>query len=99
MPPRDPGVSARLTIPARMTPISPRRTIVDASILSSTDQEEAEAIALPTQSSIKPTNLSGRVIKTAMEPLAEGGFSAIYIGTFGSTKVRVNIDTWTSMLR
>lgn len=38
-------------------------------------------------SSIKRTNLTGRVTKTAEYPLAEGGFSANYTGNFGKTKV------------
>jgi hypothetical protein len=36
---------------------------------------------------IKPTNLTGRVIKTSILPAAEGGFSSIYRGRFGTTKV------------
>jgi hypothetical protein len=37
--------------------------------------------------SIRPTNLTGRIVKTDKFPVDEGGFSSIYKGAFGSTKV------------
>lgn len=42
-------------------------------------------------SSIKPTDLTGRVVKTSLSPVAEGGFASIHIGNFGTTKVAIKV--------
>ncbi|KIM29279.1 hypothetical protein M408DRAFT_121808 [Serendipita vermifera MAFF 305830] len=42
-------------------------------------------------SSIKPTNLTGRIKDTDRFPVDEGGFSSIYKGSFGSTKVAIKV--------
>jgi hypothetical protein len=73
-----------LDIPSHTPPISSRRNSIY--IPEPSPRREEETI-LPPYASIKPTNLTGRVTKTGEYPLAEGGFSVIYTGNFGKTKV------------
>ncbi|KAG8751789.1 hypothetical protein FRC14_007619 [Serendipita sp. 396] len=41
--------------------------------------------------SVKPTDLTGRIVKTSSFAVAEGGFSSIHIGRFGTTKVAIKV--------
>lgn len=74
--------------PITVDPLTPR--IVDAAMVD--DIPNADDPIMPiSEASIQPSNLTGRVIRTSDEAIAEGGFASIFIGTFEETKVAIKI--------
>ena len=65
----------------------PRRADVEAGRVADVDEP---MIPIP-ETSIRPSNLTRRVIRTSDHAIAEGGFASIFVGTFEETKVAIKV--------